>query len=212
MLPISPYSIESTNIIYNLLFCDDLNLYKDKTEDDTAYPFNLLFSPKSSVTEFQQIIDDPNTSARSKILAYNNQLKLGFKPARKDLMAVIVELGLDDGLDVLASYRDGTARYINQSGKILIWETRDDQEANQLTATLFANAMDVVTKIGPWDDARRPQPATGTMRITFLVSDGLYFGEGPINVLFNDALAQPTLNAATELMQYLTEKTLQNDL
>ena len=94
----------------------------------------------------------------------------------------------------------------------MIWETRDDQEANQLTATLFANAMDVVTKIGPWDDARRPQPATGTMRITFLVSDGLYFGEGPINVLFNDALAQPTLNAATELMQYLTEKTLQTDL
>jgi hypothetical protein len=46
------------------------------------------------------------------------------------------------------------------------------------------------------------------MRITFLVSDGLYFGEGPINDLFNDPMAKPALITATELMRYLTEKVL----
>jgi hypothetical protein len=41
-------------------------------------------------------------------------------------------------------------------------------------------------------------------RISFLVADGLYFGEAPLNNLFNDPLAAPALQAATALMQFLT--------
>lgn len=41
------------------------------------------------------------------------------------------------------------------------------------------------------------------------MSDGLYFGEGAIEVLFNDQMANPALTNATELMRYLTEKTLE---
>lgn len=52
----------------------------------------------------------------------------------------------------------------------------------------------------------RPHPTKGTARITFLVSDGLYFGEGPMDIIFNDPLASPALTSATELMQYVTEK------
>jgi len=44
------------------------------------------------------------------------------------------------------------------------------------------------------------------VRISFLVTDGLYFGEGPINVLFSDALAAPALSSATALMQYLVNR------
>jgi hypothetical protein len=47
------------------------------------------------------------------------------------------------------------------------------------------------------------------LRISFLVSNKLYFGEGPIDVLFNDGLAGPALLAATNLMKYITEKALQ---
>jgi len=50
------------------------------------------------------------------------------------------------------------------------------------------------------------------IRISFLVSDGLYFGEGPINDLFKDQLAAPALLATTRLMQYLTEKVLAPNL
>ena len=141
------------------------------------------------------------------LIVTNKQNSSGHKPNKKELLGVIIEVGLDNGLDVLASFKDGTARYINQTGKILIWET-SDKVSDELTKNLFLQSQNIVNNIGVWDKPRRPYPTKGNVRLTFLVSDGLYFGEGPINVMFNDALANPALTKATELMQYLTETSL----
>ncbi len=195
-------------MIYNLLFCDNLNLYKGKTQQPYTYPFDILFSETSSVTDLQKIIDDKNSDPRIKVLAYNRQHASGHKPTKKELFAVIVEVGLDEGLDVLASFNNGTARYINHTGKILVWETTDDAAANKITADLFVSSQNIVNQIGVWDKPRRPHPTKGNVRITFLVSDGLYFGEGPLDVLFSDPMASPALTKATALMQYLTQKSL----
>ena len=205
---IDPYKDSATNLIYNLLFCDDFNLYKEKTQQPFTYPFDVLFSETSSVADLQKIIDDKNADPRIKVLAYKRQLASGHKPNKKELLAVIVEVGLDEGLDVLASFNNGTARYINHTGKILIWETTDDTAANKITNELFASSENIVKQIGAWDKPRRPNPTKGNVRITFLVSDGLYFGEGPIDVLFSDPMASHALTKATELMQYLTQKSL----
>lgn len=202
--PYEPYSDSSTNLIYNLLFCDNQELFKTNTEQPFAYPFDVLFSEDSSNDDLQKIIGSTNES-RLKILSYRKLIENGNKPDVKELLAVIIELGLDNGLDVLASFNDGTARYINQSGKILIWETKDDISDN-LTNDLFLKSRRVIDKIGPWDQPRKAYPTKGNTRLTFLVSDGLYFGEAPTNVLFADPLASPTLIAATALMKYLIEK------
>ena len=121
-----------------------------------------------------------------------------------ELFGVIVEVGLDEGLDVLASYRDGSARYLNHSQKMVIWETTKDEKANEITSALFDHSKLIVDKIGPWDKPRLPHPVKGNVRITFLVSDRLYFGEGPINIMFSDPLAGPALAKATALMEYIT--------
>lgn len=205
---IDPYKDSSTNFIYNLLFCDNLNLYREKTQEPYTYPFDILFSETSSVTDLQKIIDHKNSDPRIKVLSYNRQLASGHKPTKKEILAVIVEVGLDEGLDVLASFNNGTARYINHTGGILVWETADDEAANKITNDLFTSSQNIVNQIGAWDKPRRPNPTKGNVRITFLVSDGLYFGEGPMNVLFNDPMAGPALTKATELMQYLTQKSL----
>lgn len=205
---INPYEENSTNDIYNLLFCDNLSLYKQTTLKPYEYPFDLLFSGTSSVTDLQKIIDDSKSDPRIKILAYNLQLAKGQMPTKKELLGVIVEVGLENGLDVLASFNNGTARYINQSEKILVWETTTDKIANELTDNLFSICREIVNKIGAWNKPRKPQPTEGNVRITFLVSDGLYFGEGPMNILFNDPMAGPALTNATELMKYITEKSM----
>jgi hypothetical protein len=205
---INPYKDSSTNFIYNLLFCDNLNLYKKKTQQPYTYPFDILFAETPSAEDLQKIIDDINSDPRFKILAYNRQLASGHKPTKKELLAVIVEVGLDEGIDVLASFNNGTARYINHTGKILVWETTEDTAANKITNDLFANSQNIVNQIGAWDKPRRPNPTKGNVRITFLVSDGLYFGEGPMDVLFSDPMASPALTKATELMQYLTQESL----
>ncbi len=203
-----PFKDATTNLIYNLLFCDNIELYKANTQPPFTYPFDILFSETSTVTDLQKVINDTTADPRVKVLAYNKQIASGHKPAKKELLVVIVEVGLDNGLDVLASFNNGTARYINQTGKILIWETTDEI-SNKLTAELFVKSQDIVNQIGAWDKPRLPAPIKGNVRITFLVSDGLYFGEGPIDVLFNDPMASPTLMCATNIMQYLTQKSIQ---
>jgi hypothetical protein len=203
-----PYEDSSTNLIYNLLFCDNLDLYKNITEPPYKYPFDLLFSDNNKTSDLQKIIADSTSDSRVKVFAYNKLSASGYNPDIKELLAVIVEVGLDSGLEVLASFNDGSARYINQSGKILIWEATDDT-SNKLKNDLFLKSKKIVDQIGPWDKPRRPPPAKGNARITFLVSDGIYFGEAPTNAIFNDPLAGPALVAATDLMKYLTEKSLE---
>jgi hypothetical protein len=199
-----PYRDKSLNLIYELLFCDNIDLFKGSTQQDGKYPFDILLSDNISEEDINKVIKDDQIESRIKILAYNKLILMGNPINKKELFAVIVEIGLDNGLDVLAAYKDGSARYINHSEKLIVWDTVDNI-SDKLINELFINSERVVRKIGPWDKPRRPFPKKGIVRITFLVSDGLYFGEGPIGVLFNSALDGPALKAATQFMKYLVE-------
>jgi hypothetical protein len=195
----------ATAEIYELLFCDDIDLYRNTNTARSGYPWDAILSASDYAGQLEKIIADDQVASRIKLLAYHRLMKNGTVINRKDLLGVIIEIGLENGLDVLASYRDGTARYINYSGSMIVWETVDER-SNALTNDLFLVSQQVVQKTGPWDKPKRPKPAKGTARVTFLVSGDIYFGEGPINVLFNDPLAGPVLAAGATLMKYLVEK------
>ena len=203
--PKGPYRKEALNDLYELLFCDNIDLYKSNVRDASGYPWNILFSDTANASDLQQIIDNEQTESRLKLLAYHRLRTAGHTPSKTELLGIVVEVGLDIGLDVLASFRDGTARYINQSEHMLVWETKDEQ-SETLTKQLFMAGEAILPEIGPWPHARKLYPAKGHARISFLVSDGLYFGEGSIDSLFNDVLGKPALTAATELMLYLTRR------
>jgi len=127
------------------------------------------------------------------------------KTGTKEISAVIIEVGLPEGLDVVAAFKDGSARYINYSGKMIIWETHTE-ESGRLIEQLFADSMEVVKKIGPWAEPRREPPANGLVRLSFIVSEELYFGEGSFEVLQKDPLGGPVISDAILLMQFLIDK------
>ena len=204
-----PYSNDAINKIYDLLFCDDLNLYVETSP--TGYPWDLLFAESAANADLQKIIDDKSLETRTKILAASRLLKRGVSTDHRRIFGVIIEVGLDEGLDVLAAYEDGCARYVNHSEKMIIWDTKTN-ESSGLIADLFASARTVVDRIGPWDGARRPPPTAGNIRLTFLVSNGLYFGEGPFDVLAQDQMAGPVIHHATRLMNFLVSTTLDQPL
>lgn len=201
-----PYKEDSTNKMYELLFCD-YGLYESSAQNKDIYPWDVLFSDEFIPAAVNEIISNESMESRVKVLAYKRIAASGCVVKDKNLLAVIVEVGLEEGLDILASFSDGTARYINHSGKVLIWEN-EDETSSKLTKQLFDNSNRIVQQIGPWDEPRKPHPTKGMVRISFLVSDKLYFGQGPMTVLFNDELAGPSLLTATHLMKYITEKAL----
>ena len=200
-----PYSEPATNTIYNMLFCDDLSLFHATGDAAKEYPWNILLSAESSNEDVEKVMRDAKLESRLRLLAANQLKQRNVNDLPKWLLGVVVELGLEDGLDVLAAYKDGTARYINYTGSMVIWEAYTHQSM-AITNKLFEASENIVNQIGPWNQPRRPYPMQQNMRISFLCTDALYFGEGPINVLFNDPMAAPALQAATEFLQLVTSK------
>ena len=197
----STYSNPSIDHIYELLFCDDVELYC-RDNGGTEYPWSVLCARKPDAAQLGMIVDDPELEARQQILAANLLRSLGKTSDDKRLLGVIVEVGMEKGLDVLAAYEDGTARYINYSESMIVWDTRT-QQSDELVIDLFHAARNVVEHIGPWDRERLARPVNGDVRLSFLVTDGLYFGEGQFEVLAQDPMGGPVIAAATKLMQLL---------
>jgi hypothetical protein len=197
----SPYRESSANYLYNLLFCDDLTLFRNP--DETAQKGGVwatLLADKPDFKALEKIASNREEESRLRMLAYNRLRAGGRTVSQKELLGVIVEVPLKQGLDTLAAYPDGRVRYLNQADKAAIIEDGAPEIA-ALARALVAASQNLVNQIGPWEKKRLAPPTPGNIRLTFLVSDGLYFGEGPFEVLQNDAMGGPILAKATELLQ-----------
>lgn len=199
----SPYSSPGLNRIYDMLFCDEPSAFSSGETLKDHYPWNQL-NDQSDVETLWSIYRDRQLETRLRLLASRLLMKAGATIEQKDLLGVIIEVGMDKGLDVLAAYQDGTARYINYTGSMIVWESRTNT-SDQLIQNLFRVSAEVVRQIGPWEGERPAPPAAGGARINFLVSDGHYFGQASLQQLTNDKLAGTVMDAATRLMIYLTE-------
>jgi hypothetical protein len=201
-----PYRNEGLNKIYDLLFCDNIDLY---TPQD-VYPWDVLFTRPADIERLQAVANDRNLETRARVLAFHLLRTAKISVPAKELFGVIIEVSLRGGLDVLAAFSDGTARYINHAEKVLVWETRTE-ESQALIGDLFNQSVNVVNRLGPWDLERRPFPGREMIRLSFLVSDGLYFGEGPFADMERDPMGGPVVQAATRLMAFLTSQKNDNN-
>jgi hypothetical protein len=199
----APYKDEATNRIYNLLFCDSLALYRANHEGSVSGPWQVLFADRPDPKALGQLAVDPNAEARIRLLAFNSLRGTGTTPKAKQLLGVVIEVGLPGGLDTLAAYRDGTARYINQTGKLVLWDARDPAIGGKISR-LMASSEKVVAKLKPWGGNRRSPPTAGNIRLTFLASDGLYFGEGPAEALQQDPMGGPVIASGLDLLLAMT--------
>lgn len=195
---------EAMNELYALLFCDDLELFRSETELFNG-PWRVLLDSPPNAKALREIAENKDAESRVRLLAFRELQKLGEPVPERLLLGVVVEVGMDGGLDTLAAYRDGTARYFNYSGKSIIWES-ETKESTKLVKSLFEASENVVRKIGPWEGKRLPPPSRGNVRMTFLVSDGLYFGEGSFSAIAADSIGGPVVSSATELMLFLTDR------
>jgi len=182
--------------LYDLLFADEPERFR--ASEGAVHP--ALAEPPD-VPALVALAADATAESRARALAYRRLAEVApdRPPMPLPLLGVIVEIGLDEGLDALAAYADGRVRYLNHAGPVSIWE--GDPTIRPEVDGLLAAAGPVAAAIGPWQGPRRPPPGPGILRLTFLVGAEIRFGEGPIATLAADRMGGPVFAAATRLLQ-----------
>lgn len=166
---------------------------------------------REAVASWQEVIATPGLESRHYLQAWHFLRGVGVEPGAEDgkqVLGVIVEVAMPEGLDLVAAYPDYSARYFNFSGAGVVWEHSDDSLDAEIDALLEAAAA-VVPFIGPWTEARPAPPRHPNARLNFLTPSGLHFGEGPMGALSQDPMAGPILGAAAALMGGLIDRAQQ---
>lgn len=197
----TPYRDAALDALYHGLFADDVDAFVDRRQPRTAWGRALVAEPADSAV-LRALALAPDTESRVAALAWGRLRELGQPVPRRQLLGVVIEVPLDSGLDTLAAYHDGSVRFIHGSGSTTLVEAPNTAMRATVQRLLVA-AQAVVDRIGPSDRPRGPAPQSN-VRINFLVSDGLYFGEGPMLRLMGDGLAGPVLQAGVALLDQVT--------
>lgn len=202
-----PYKAPGANQSYNLAFCDDPSAFAPREGQSAAAWQKIVFANPLDLEALMALAADVSQEGRARYLATQLLRSAGKSVVPKQLFGVIVEMPLEGGLDTLAAYSDGSVRYINHTGKMTLAEAGSGLDGH--VRELFAVSRPVVNAIGPWAKPRRPPPVLGNVRLSFLVSDGLCFGEGGLPVMQREPMAAPVIARATELLQAVVAKSVQ---
>jgi hypothetical protein len=200
----APYNSGAADFLYNLLFCDDPALFLQNGAPDPKSDLGVVLSEQSGEAAVRAVAANEAAEGRTRMLGFAWLRRHGATVPPRVLLGTIVEVPLDNGLDTLAAFSDGGVRYINQTGKMSILETAPAAMEPRLRA-LLAASQQVVNRIGPWNKPRLPPPPAGNVRLSFLVSDGLYFGEGRFEDLARDGLGGPVIRLAGELLKQVVD-------
>ena len=161
-----------------------------------------------AIAAWQQVSTMPRLESRHYAQAWHFLRAQGVQPPAdraKQLLGVVLEVPMENGLDLLAAYPDYSARYYNYTGAGEIWD-RPDPSLDPLIDDVLRAGQQILNAIGPWEEARPAAPPAGQLRINLLSPAGLHFGQGPFNDLAADPLAKPAVEAGTALMTRLTSR------
>lgn len=159
-----------------------------------------------------KVTELPGLESRMYLAAWFHLGQLGVAPppeTAQKVLGVVLEVWMDKGLDLLAAYDDGSARYVNYSHAAIIWDAPNaDAAIEERLRQLLAVGQAVAPRIGPWEGkGRRPEPPPyGQIRLNMLTPSGVHFGQGEFAALSGDPMGAALINAGTSLMQTLTER------
>ena len=203
-----PYRSDAANQIYNLLFCDNPALFGNGATAGGA--LGAVLSEQTRGEALEDIGRDVDAESRVRALAFNRLRAMNLPVPPKLLLGTIIEFPQRKGLDTLAIFGDKRLRYINHSEKMAIFETSPPTLIPLADKVLRASQL-AIDQHGPADEPRRPPPTGKNLRLSFLVSDGLYFAEGQFEQLMGDRFAGPVLDSATDLLPVLVEEGLRRE-
>src|SRR4051794_8774824 len=100
---------------------------------------------------WREIVAAPGLEPRHQLQAWHFLRQHGERPPpeiAQQVLGIVVEMALAEGLDVLAVYADRSARYYNHAGGGIVLDRAEGSLAELIDA-LLAEAAAVVAQIGP---------------------------------------------------------------
>jgi hypothetical protein len=206
------------NPIRETLFGDmPLDQWPREGVSSEVFPWSAFVSARAhlaaggqsdAVACWQQILRHPGLEPRQYLQVWHFLRQHGQPPPpeiAKQVLGVVIEVGMPGGLDLLAASPGNSARYYNYSGAGVVWE-HPDASLDSTIDQLLEASRPVVAQIGPWEQARPAPPLRDQARLSFLTPSGLHFGQGPMAALVRDPLGGRVLQFGTLLMKALIAK------
>lgn len=151
-----------------------------------------------------EVVCNPKMEVRILLWSWATLRCLGVHPKSyeaDDVKGVVIQVPMEGGVDVLAAYADGTARYVNQSGKAIVWEVTD-ATITRIIRKLLGSCKRLRSVVGPVSGNRFVKDM---VRVTLLTLNGNRFVEAPMQSLASSPINQ-VLGVGTELMANLIRR------
>jgi hypothetical protein len=152
-------------------------------------------------SRLQSILGVPNLETRIQLWVWSALRELGEQPDAKfskEVLGVVIEVPMGGAYDTLAGYRDGSARYLNFSGKAIFWDKPDDS-IKLLCERLIASTIPEGSRGVLRKDSVLPKSGT---QATLLTRSGMYVIAEP---------SQNVMTAGSALMLELMKRAKEAD-
>ncbi len=121
----------------------------------------------------RSILDLQGLETRVELWVWSALRELSVQPDAKlafEVLGVVVEIPMQDAYDSVAGYKDGTARYLNFSGKAIFWDVKDPTVLG-LCQALLGSAAQAGSQAKPRLSVALPKSG---MQVTLLTRSGMF--------------------------------------
>lgn len=154
---------------------------------------------EEAVLKLEGALQRPDNGTRVTLWVWAGLRELGVQPEPKlagEVLGAIIEMPSSGGYDTLAAYADGSARYLNFSGKAIFWD-QPDAQMRALCKGLIDATIRPSSSARPRTTLALPK---SDAQVTLLTRSGNYVIVNP---------PQPVINAGTALMIELMNRAKQ---
>jgi hypothetical protein len=133
---------------------------------------------KEAIAHLRGILDSPVLETRIQLWVWSALRELGEKPQGKpafEVLGAVLEMPSGGAYDTLAGYVDGSARYLNFSGKTIFWDV-PDQGIKQLCQGLVDSTIPASGKAKPRTSLSLPKRG---IQVTMLTRSGPFVITAP---------------------------------